>query len=743
MLTPSTPIFKSAKQGCAQLFHPLGPEWQRSAPTRHELAVRNDVEEVYMVFKLWLAPQNVPWRAPARRLIVTHAGVPLPFRRRGILSSTMDKLVEIFAPDEVEIDSVLSDHMRAYAEKNGYTLVPGKTGAPSYRLETPETFPESCASATGVVNQGVQPSRGDKPWSEPSMTLVDALRRVPEAAMRSRSMDAVGPGGRKHYASVLGRADSVESLATPGLLMLLEICLALDSHAAVDKLDSNGWRPSVDLQTSAAARALLAQWAARKQQETARWLEKRAHRPPAELPLHRVRDAVRLAEEAHATLEHTLQTLAAYVEKESPSYAPALGAWTELAAQPPIHRAGRRQFTDDELRAAFVSIDTNGDGEIDLDELKAAIRKVNPKVDDKTVERMHTFADADGDAQVSFEEFKKIILSGGRPAAIFTSEVCLGHDPGLLGPHPERPERLSGLLEAMRGSWLKDFGDQLSVRELDVDATEEQISRVHSKAHRDILDAAFSRVRESRLPVSLDADTVVSPGTEAAALRAAGLTVAAVDTVFARDAQVRRAFVMARPPGHHAEPDKPGGFCLFNNVMVGVAHAETIHGAQRIAVLDFDVHHGNGDSAMVWDRPDRLYASSHESPLFPGTGTIPGREGTFSQILSAPLTPGAGSAEFRDVWQNVLLPAVREFDPDAVFLSAGFDAHKNDPSSSIKLHEDDFAWITSEVCQLGNGNLPIVSVLEGGYDVSPAYGPVYHDSLTRSVRAHVQALLRG
>ena len=663
MLTPNTPVFKSAKLGCAQMFHPSGPQWQRSAPTMHELAVRNDAEEIYMVFKLWLAPQNVPWCASARRLIVTHAGVPLPFRRRGILSSTMDKLIEIFSPDEVEIDSVLSDHMRAYAEKNGYTLIPANGNdptlkkAPSYRLERPNV-PESRASVTGVVDHGVQLTRGEKPWSEPSMTLVDALRRVPEAAMRSRSMDAVGPGGRKHYASVLGRADSLESLATPGLLMLVEICLALDSHAAVDTLRSNGWQPSVDLQTSAGARALLAQWAARKQQETARWLEKRAHRPPAELPLHRVRDAVSLAEEAHATLEHTLQTLAAYEESPTPSYAPALGG-------------------------------------------------------------------------------------GGRPAAIFTSEVCLGHDPGLLGPHPERPERLSGLLEAMRGSWLADFGDQLSVRELDVDATEEQISRVHSKAHRAILDAAFSSVRQSRLPVSLDADTVVSPGTEAAALRAAGLTVAAVDAVFARDThtQVRRAFVMARPPGHHAEPDKPGGFCLYNNVMVGVAHAEAVYGAQRIAVLDFDVHHGNGDSAMVWDRPDRLYASSHESPLYPGTGAIPGRDGTFGQILSAPLRPGGGSDEFRDVWQNVLLPAVREFNPDAVFLSAGFDAHKHDPSSSIKLHEDDFAWITTEVCQLGNGNLPIVSVLEGGYDVSPAHGLVYHDSLTRSVRAHLLALL--
>ena len=665
MLTPDTPIFESAELGCAQMFPGgNGPEWQRSAPTRRELAVRNDAVEVYMAFKLFLAPETAAWLPPARRLIITHAGVPVPFRRRGILSSTMDQLIEIFAPDEVEIDSVLSDHMRAYAEKNGYTLLPARidkrdptlTTAPSFRLERPNTLTDM--SVTGDVNHGVQPSRGEKQWSELSMSLVDALRRVPEAAMRSRSMDAVGPGGRKHYASVLGRANSVGSLATPGLLMLVEICLALDSHAAVEKLQSNGWQPSIDLRTSAGARALLAQWAAKKQQETARWLEKRAHRPPAELPLHRVQDAVRLAEEAHATLEHTLQMLAAYEESPSPSYAPALGG-------------------------------------------------------------------------------------GGQPVSLLTSEVCLGHDPGLLGPHPERPERLSGLLEAMRGSWLADFGEQLRVRELDVDVTEEQISRVHSNAHRAILDAAFSRVRQSRLPVSLDADTVASPGTEAAALRAAGLTVAAVDTVFARDTEVRRVFVMARPPGHHAEPDKPGGFCFFNNVMIGVAHAEAVHGAKRIAVLDFDVHHGNGDSAMVWDRPDRLYASSHESPLFPGTGAIPGRDGTFNQILSAPLRPGGGSEEFRDVWQNVLLPAVREFNPDAVFLSAGFDAHKHDPSSSIKLHEDDFAWITAAVCELGDGNLPIVSVLEGGYDVSPVHGAVYHDSLTRSVRAHLQALLRG
>ena len=332
---------------------------------------------------------------------------------------------------------------------------------------------------------------------------------------------------------------------------------------------------------------------------------------------------------------------------------------------------------------------------------------------------------------------------GGRPATIFTSEVCLGHDPGVLGPHPERPERLSGLLEALRGAWRADFGDQLRVEELEVDATPEQLARVHSEAHRALLADAFGRVRDSKRPVKLDADTIVSLGTEAAALRAAGLTVAAVDAVFGRDARVRRAFVMARPPGHHAEPSRPGGFCLFNNVMVGVAHAEAVHGLRRVAILDFDVHHGNGDAAMVWDHPDRLYASSHQSPLYPGTGAIPGRDGTHGQVLSAPLRPNAGSDEFRDAWQNVLLPAVRAFEPDAVFLSAGFDAHKDDPSASVKLHEDDFGWITTAVCQLGDGNLPIVSVLEGGYDVSPAHGIVYHDSLTRSVHAHVQALLRG
>ena len=191
---------------------------------------------------------------------------------------------------------------------------------------------------------------------------------------------------------------------------------------------------------------------------------------------------------------------------------------------------------------------------------------------------------------------------------------------------------------------------------------------------------------------------------------------------------------MARPPGHHAEEDGPQGFCFYNNVLIGVAHAQRRHGVGRIAILDFDVHHGNGDADITRGDPSLLYVSSHEVPNFPGTGEVKGRDGEHRNVVSAPLPPNAGSAAFRRAWRDTLLPAVRAFRPEALFLSAGFDAHRDDPLSSTMLSDEDFKWITQQVAKLGGGKLPIVSVLEGGYNV---------DALEGSVRTHIDALIHS
>mmetsp|Transcript_35429 Transcript_35429/g.111335 ORF Transcript_35429/g.111335 Transcript_35429/m.111335 type:complete len:365 (+) Transcript_35429:34-1128(+) len=327
-----------------------------------------------------------------------------------------------------------------------------------------------------------------------------------------------------------------------------------------------------------------------------------------------------------------------------------------------------------------------------------------------------------------------------RPVSVYTSDVCVLHEPGrpsLAGyTHPEQPARLKRLLTAVRTRWVKEFGSSLRLLEPEVDVTAKQLLRVHTRAHLNRLNDAFARARLFR-KAKLDSDTIASPGSRAAVLRAAGLVVRAVDDLLGAEAAgngsaSRRAFVMVRPPGHHAERGSPQGFCFVNNVLVGVAHAQAVHGVGRVAILDFDVHHGNGDADIAEPDPTRLYVSSHEVPNFPGTGEERGATGRHRTILSAPLGSSSGSAEFRRAWRDELLPAVRAFQPEAIFVSAGFDAHAEDPLSSCLLSDADFAWITAEVAKIGRGALPIISVLEGGYNV---------ERLDRSVRAHVKALI--
>lgn len=321
--------------------------------------------------------------------------------------------------------------------------------------------------------------------------------------------------------------------------------------------------------------------------------------------------------------------------------------------------------------------------------------------------------------------------AGSTPLALYTASVCCAHDAG--GGHPESPERLSSLQALARGDWSQEWGPLLAIREPEADATDEQLLRVHTPAHVSRMRGAFAAAESKATTLSLDGDTRVCPSSGPACLRAAGLVTAAVDGVLAEGAATNRAFVMARPPGHHAEPDVAMGFCLFNSVMVGVAHAQAAHGVGKVAVLDFDVHHGNGGQAMCTGHPSRFYASSHQSPCYPGSGNRAGRSGVAQQVVNVPLKPGAGSKEFRAAWAETILPAMAEFGPEMVFVSAGFDAHEFDPLASLFLREDDYEWVTREIVAAARG-APVVSYLEGGYEIA---------ALGRSVHRHVRGMIEA
>jgi acetoin utilization deacetylase AcuC-like enzyme len=305
---------------------------------------------------------------------------------------------------------------------------------------------------------------------------------------------------------------------------------------------------------------------------------------------------------------------------------------------------------------------------------------------------------------------------------LFTHKACIEHDPGPH--HPECPARLRAVLGALEA---EEF--QLLDRREAPRAEIDQIARVHDRDHvHAVLDAIPTQGRRA-----LDGDTHVSPGSGEAALRAAGAACAAVDAVAAGEA--RNAFCAVRPPGHHAEPAIAMGFCLFNNVAVAAAHARAAHGLKRAAVIDFDVHHGNGTQAMFWDDADFFYASTHQSPLYPGTGSLRER-GHFGNVVNAPLAPMAGSAEFRDAMTETILPALRAFAPDMVFVSAGFDAHRADPLAMLNFETEDYGWATAALMAVADeccgGRL--VSTLEGGYDLQ---------ALAASAAAHVRALMAG
>jgi acetoin utilization deacetylase AcuC-like enzyme len=302
---------------------------------------------------------------------------------------------------------------------------------------------------------------------------------------------------------------------------------------------------------------------------------------------------------------------------------------------------------------------------------------------------------------------------------LVTHKAFLEHDTGY--GHPEQPDRMRAIADALAAPV---FG--ALKREEAPEADLAAIERLHPKDYIEMVRAAIPSQHHQRL----DPDTVVSRGSWEAALRAVGGALRAVDAVVG--GEVKNAFCASRPPGHHAEPARAMGFCLFNNVAVAALHARARHGAERVAVVDFDVHHGNGTQSAFWKEKDLFYASTHQMPLFPGTGEL-GETGV-GNIFNAPLKAGDDGDEFRDAFLSRILPGLHNFGPDLIIVSAGFDAHQMDPLAQLRLVEPDFAWVTEKLMDQAEKHCggKLVSCLEGGYDL---------DALGRSVATHVGTLM--
>ncbi len=305
--------------------------------------------------------------------------------------------------------------------------------------------------------------------------------------------------------------------------------------------------------------------------------------------------------------------------------------------------------------------------------------------------------------------------------ALYSHPIYLEH---LTAPgHPERPDRLRAIEKALEAPEFAAL-DRRQAGEADF----ELLELAHPKAYVEKIRASIP----GEGIVRIDADTCVSPKSWEAALTAAGAAVAAVDDVFEGSAD--NVFVAARPPGHHAEKSTAMGFCLFDNVAVAARYAQDKYGVDRVAIIDWDVHHGNGTQDIFWDDPTVLYCSTHQMPLFPGTGALD--ETGAGNIFNAPLRPGDGSNEFREAFRSRVLSQVNGFKPDLIFISAGFDAHWRDPLAEINLTEEDFDWATGKLLEIANRHCSnrLVSVLEGGYDLT---------GLASSAAAHILRLMKG
>jgi acetoin utilization deacetylase AcuC-like enzyme len=304
---------------------------------------------------------------------------------------------------------------------------------------------------------------------------------------------------------------------------------------------------------------------------------------------------------------------------------------------------------------------------------------------------------------------------------LLSHPVCIEHRPPE--GHPERPDRLRIIERILTTPHFETL-----IREEAPQATEKQILLAHA-------DDYYHRLKQASPEEGLeplDPDTWMSPKSFEAALHAAGSAVRAVDAVMRRE--VENAFCAVRPPGHHAETRRAMGFCLFNNAAIAAFHARQTYDAERVAVVDFDVHHGNGTQEIFWSEADLFYGSTHQMPLYPGTGAV--TETGVGNIFNAPLKAGDGSVQFREAMKTRILPALDDFAPDLLIISAGFDAHRDDPLASLELTEADFVWATLSLMDVAHRHADgrVVSTLEGGYDLR---------ALASSVAVHLQALIRG
>ncbi len=303
---------------------------------------------------------------------------------------------------------------------------------------------------------------------------------------------------------------------------------------------------------------------------------------------------------------------------------------------------------------------------------------------------------------------------------LFTHPAMLRHEPPA--GHAEHPGRLQAVLEALEALPLD--------RREAPPAARDAIARVHPRAYIDALEPAFEETRDGR--VRLDPDTFISAGSREAIYRAAGACVAAVDAVM--QGEDDDAFCAVRPPGHHAEPMAPMGFCIFNNVAIAAMHALDAHGLSKVAVIDFDVHHGNGTQTVAENEPRLMFASTHQAPLYPGTGAA-SETGIGGNVVNAPLPAGTGSRQWRAAMEARVLPALDAFAPELILVSAGFDAHKADPLAGLELETEDFAWAGQRLRELSLRHCKgkLVSTLEGGYDLG---------ALAGSAAAYLRALQR-
>jgi acetoin utilization deacetylase AcuC-like enzyme len=306
--------------------------------------------------------------------------------------------------------------------------------------------------------------------------------------------------------------------------------------------------------------------------------------------------------------------------------------------------------------------------------------------------------------------------------ALFTHQACLAHNPGH--GHAECPERLRAVLMALDHP---DFVPLL--REMAPEATPEQLSLAHPRGHVDAILALRPGASDT---IMLDPDTFVSEGSVSAARHAAGGAIAGVDAVM--EGWADAAFAAVRPPGHHAEAAQAMGFCLFGSVAIAARHARAKWHVKRIAIVDFDVHHGNGTQHLLQGDADMLYVSSHQIPCYPGTGART-ETGVAHNVVNMPLAPGDGSTIFRHAWDYIGIPALENFKPDLLLISAGFDAHRADPLAQLRLDTHDFGWITDRLLHVADATAKgrVVSVLEGGYDLT---------ALAASAALHVRHLMR-